>query len=166
MEVAVLEEVAELFASLRDVDEALARFLMLARNSAGSSFGAIYLRDDARGEFQRWHENSETPALHLAVALADAFFAGVDHRVVSLDEARFDGIPAIELSRTGGIHATVGLPMRHGDTLVGVVGLGFPSLAAVPTDKLRLLAALARFPAAAIAHARTQEIADRRARLA
>ena len=166
MEVAVLEEVAEIFASLRDVDEALARFLKLARDSAGSIFGAIYLRDDNHGEFRRWTENSATPSLHLPVALVEGFFAGIDHRVVSLDDAVYDGIPAFELSRAGGIHAALGLPMRHGDTLVGLLGLGFASVDGVPADKLRLLAALARFPASAIAHARTQELVDRRARLA
>ena len=166
VDVAVLEEVAEIFASLRDVDEALARFLTLARTTAGSELGAIYLRDEGRAEFQRWRENGETPALHLPVALVDGFFAGVDHRAVSLDEAGFDDIPAVDLARAHGVHASVGLALRHGDTLVGVLGLGFPSLESVPRDQLRLLAALARFPAAAIAHARTQEIGDRRARLA
>jgi signal transduction histidine kinase len=166
VEVGVLEEVAEIFASLRDVDEALARFLTLARTTAGSIFGAIYLRDDVRGEFCRWQEHDATPSLHLPVALVEAFFAGVAHRTVSLDEPLFDAVPAVVLSRAGGVHATIGLPMRHGDTLVGLLGLGFASLDDIPDDKLRLLAALARFPASAIAHARTQEIADRRARLA
>jgi signal transduction histidine kinase len=166
VEVAVLEAVAEIFASLRDVDEALARFLTMARTTAGSIFGGIYLRDETRGEFCRWQEHDATPSLHLPVAFVEGFFAGVDHLTLSLDEPRFDGVAAVERARAAGIHATIGLPMRHGDALLGLLGLGFASLADVPSDKLRLLAALARFPAAAIAHARTQEIADRRARLA
>jgi signal transduction histidine kinase len=166
VEVAVLEEVAEIFASLRDVDEALARFLTLARSSAGSAFGAIYLRDEARGGFLRWRESAETPSLHLPVALVEGFFAGVDHRSVSLDEARFDGVPAVAAARAGGVRAALGLPMRYGGVLVGAVGLGFPSLDAIPADRLRTLAALARFPAAALDHARTHELGQRRARLA
>ncbi len=166
VEVGVLEEVAEIFASLRDVDEALARFLTLARTSAGSVFGAIYLRDDARNLFLRWHEHAQTPALNLPVELVEAFFAGVDHRVVSLDEPGFDGVAAIERSRAGGIRAALGLPMRARDRLVGLLGLGFPTVDVIPAEKLRTLAALARFPAAAIDHARTQELGAHRARLA
>ena len=166
VEVAVLEEVAEIFASLRDVDSALARFLELVRSVAGTGLnGAIYLRDGGTGNtFLRWRENPETPALHLPAALVEGFFAGVDHRAVSFDEPGFADIPAIARAREGGIHAALGLPMRHGGRVVGLVGLGFPSLDALPAPKLRALAALARFPAAAIEHARTQELVDRRAR--
>ena len=160
MEVAVLEEVAEIFASLRDVDEALARFLTLARTTAGSGFGAIYLRDDARGEFLRWRESDETPELHLPIPLVESYFAGVEHRSVSLDEPRFDGMPAFELSRKGGVHAALGLPMRHGGKLVGMLGLGFPSLDAIPQGELRALAALARFPASAM-YDRVAELGSR-----
>ncbi|HEY2748809.1 MAG TPA: GAF domain-containing protein, partial [Polyangia bacterium] len=165
VEVAVLEEVAEIFASLRDVDGALARFLELARTMAGAGAnGAIYLRDDARGSFARWRERDDTPALDLSVALVEGFFSGVDYRQVDLDEPGYDGVGAIELARTGGVHAALGLAMRHRGRVVGVLGIGFPSLAALPSEKLRALAALARFPAAAIEHARTQELAERRAR--
>jgi signal transduction histidine kinase/GAF domain-containing protein len=166
VEVAVLEEVAEIFASLRDVDAVLARFLALARNASGGNLGAIYLRDDARGEFVRWRESAETPTLNLPAALVEWFFEGIDHRTVALDDPRFDGIAAIELSRKGGVCAAVGLPMRIGARLVGFMGLGFSSVAHIPVDKLPMLSVLARFPAAAIEHARTQAIADRRAHLA
>ena len=166
VEVAVLEEVAEIFASLRDVDAALARFLTLARNAASSNLGAIYLRDEATGEFARWRESAETPTLNLPAALVEWFFEGIEHRIVALDDKRFDGIAAIELSRQGGVCAAVGLPMRSNGRLVGFMGLGFASVADIPTDKLPMLAVLARFPAAAIEHARTQAVADRRAHLA
>jgi signal transduction histidine kinase len=166
IEVAVLEELAEIFASLRDVDVALGRFLELARAIAGSSFGAVYLRDEARGEFRRWSESAETPALHLGIALVEATFAAEASLRVALDDPRFDGVPAIVLSRAGGIHAALGLALRHGDKLVGVLGLGFPSLDVIPEAALRTLVAVARFPAAAIEHARTQELSERRARLA
>ncbi|MCA1664664.1 MAG: hypothetical protein LC659_10410, partial [Myxococcales bacterium] len=69
VEVEVLEELAEIFASLRDVDAALARFLSLARSSAGAPFGAIYLRDDDAGRFCRWGEDASTPTLSLPVEL-------------------------------------------------------------------------------------------------
>ncbi|HEX9104003.1 MAG TPA: GAF domain-containing protein, partial [Polyangia bacterium] len=166
VDVTVLEEVAEIFASLRDVDSALARFLTLARGCAGSSFGAIYLRDEASGAFERWHENADTPPYSLPGELVDRFFAGADYRAVSLDEPFLAGVPAIALALQQGIHAAIGLLMRSRDKPVGVLGLGFPSLDAVPVDKLRALAALARFPAAAIDHARTQQLVEHRARLA
>ena len=165
VEVAVLEEVAEIFASLRDVDDALARFLELARKVAGSGTnGAIYLRDDARGMFMRWQESSATPAFHLPVALVEGFFSGDDYRHVDLDDSGFDGIDAFIRARAGGIHAALGLAMRHRGRIVGVLGIGFGSFDALPREQLRLLAAVARFPAAAIEHARTQALADRRAR--
>ncbi len=166
VEVALLEEVAEIFASLRDVDAALARFLALVRSSAGSTFGAIYLRDDNGRVFNRWLEGADTPPLSLPVEFAESLFDGVEYVALSLDDARFDGAPAIELSRKSGIHAAIGLAMRFRGQLLGILGLGFASLAQVPQDKLRMLAALARFPATAIDHARTQQLADRRARLA
>ena len=166
VEVAVLEEVAEIFASLRDVDAALARFLALVRSSAGSTFGAIYLRDDAAGRFARWRENADTPTLSLPIEFAEAFFAASDSCAVDLDAPHFDNAPAVELSRKGGIHAAIGLAMRFRGKLVGVLGLGFAAITDVPKEKLRMLEALARFPASAIEHARTQELVERRARLA
>jgi len=166
VEVGVLEEVAEIFASLRDVDAALARFLSLVRTSAGSTFGAIYLRDDLGERFARWQENASTPTLSLPVEFAEAFFAAGDSCAVDLDAPQFDGAPAVELSRQGGIHAAIGLAMRFRGKLVGVLGLGFAAMSDVPKEKLRMLEALARFPASAIDHARTQELVERRARLA
>ena len=166
VEVALLEEVAEIFASLRDVDAALARFLALVRTSAGSTFGAIYLRDEAGDCFARWLENAHTPTFSLPTAFAEAFFADADYCTVDLDDARFDAADAVLRSRQGGIHAAIGLAMRFRGKLVGVLGLGFASMAQLPHDKVRMLSALARFPASAIDHARTQELADRRARLA
>jgi signal transduction histidine kinase len=166
VEVEVLEEVAEIFASLRDVDAALARFLSLVRRSAGSTFGAIYLRDDAGGRFARWRENADTPLVSLPTEFAEAFFAAADSCAIDLDAPHFDDAPAVVLSRKGGIHAAIGLAMRFRGKLVGVLGLGFAAMADVPQEKLRTLEALARFPASAIDHARTQELVDRRARLA
>jgi signal transduction histidine kinase/GAF domain-containing protein len=166
VEVGVLEEVAEIFASLRDVDAALVRVLALARKISGNTFGAIYLRDEPRQVFLRWIEGPDTPVLHLPLALVESFFAGVDHRMVDLDDPRFDGIPAVLRSREGGVHGALPLPLRHDGTLVGVLGLGFPSGEPIPEAAVRTLIAVARFPAAAIVLARTQEVGDRRARLA
>ena len=166
IELSVLEEIAEIFASLRDVDAALARFLELVRALSGSSFGAIYLRDEARGQYRRWAESGETPALHLPLALVDRLFEGLTHRALSLDDARFDGLEAVESSRALGFHAALAMPLRHGGALVGVLALGFPSLASIDESKVRTVAAVSRFPAAAIAQARTMEVGARRARLA
>ena len=166
VDVAVLEEVAEIFASLRDVDDALARFLTLVRASAGSTFGAIYLRDEAAGCFARWRENAQTPTFSLPIEFAEAFFAGADSCAVDLDDPRFDAAPAVLLSRQGGIHGAIGLAMRFRGKLLGVLGLGFAAFDDIPQHKLRMLETLARFPASAIDHARAQELADRRARLA
>jgi two-component system phosphate regulon sensor histidine kinase PhoR len=50
--------------------------------------------------------------------------------------------------------------------LVGILGLGYPEKPDPPQSLLRTMSAVARFPAAAVQHARIQEVSDRRARLA
>jgi signal transduction histidine kinase len=166
VEIAVLTRVAEIFASLRDADQALAKFLELARDVAASPLGAIYLRDDARGRFERWREGADTPSAPLPTALVDAVFAGAEHVWVALDEPRFDGVPAFQLARAGGVHAALGLALRHRGALVGVLGLGFAETGPLDEQRLRTLTAIAGFPAAAIEHARASELSERRARLA
>ncbi|MDB4965401.1 MAG: Sensor protein [Myxococcales bacterium] len=165
IDVAVLEEVAEIFASRRDVDSALARFLDLARRIAGCEFGGIYLRDDTRAVFHRWAENRDTPSLHLPRELVEAVFAGVTQRAFNLDDPPLSELPAVQRAYAYNLHGALGLPLRHDDALVGVLALAFPTAATVPEPTLRVLTAVARFPAAAIVHARTQELAARRARL-
>lgn len=162
----ILEDVAEIFASLTDVHCALGRFLALAKRVAGASQGAIYLRNETRAEFARWAELPDTPPLHLPAQLVEAVFAGAAHVSIALDDARFDGVAAIETSRAGGIHGALGLALRHRDKLVGLLGLGFPTVPRLDDELLRTLTAVARFPAAAIEHARTQEANERRARMA
>jgi GAF domain-containing protein len=102
----------------------------------------------------------------LPIALIEATFAGAEHVWVSLDEPHFDGVKAIELARAGGVHAALGLALRHRGALVGVLGLGFAESAPLDERRLRTLTAIAGFPAAAIEHARASELAERRARLA
>src|SRR5262249_55050012 len=78
----------------------------------------------------------------------------------------FLGTRAVEHSHEEGMHGAVGFAIRYGDRLVGLLGLGFPDKPDLPESLLRMMAAVARFPAAAVHHARVQEVADRRARLA
>jgi len=162
----VLERVAEIFASLRDLDTALRRWLDLVRELSRAPMGAIYLRDDARGLFVRWLETPETPQVHLPVEFVEGIFRDQDHGLFSINDPQFLGMRAFEVSLAGGVHHAFGFAMRYGDRVMGVLGLGFPERPELAAATLRTLATVARFPAAAIQHARTQEVADRRARLA
>jgi signal transduction histidine kinase len=58
------------------------------------------------------------------------------------------------------------MALRNRGELVGMLGLGFPSLDSIDPETLRVLASVARFPAAALTHARTRQLSERRARLA
>src|SRR5207302_849822 len=148
-----------------DVDVALQRFLDLARRVAGTTNGAVYLRDDARGVFRRWAENAETPMLDLPRELVEGVFTGVNQRTFNLDAPPLSSLDATQVAYKMGLHGALGLPLRHAEALVGVLALGFPTSAELPELALRTLVAVARFPAAAIVHARTQRLAERRARL-
>jgi signal transduction histidine kinase/transcriptional regulator with GAF, ATPase, and Fis domain len=167
VDVAVLEEIAEIFASLRDVDVVLARFLALARSIAHTPYGAIYLRDEQRRDFRRWPETRGMPEVRLPETLVETVF-GSDRalRTFSLDERWLDVYDPVRVARDAGLHGGIGLTLRYGGELVGVLGLAFPSPLALTPQTIRTLTSVARFPAAAIMHARAQALSDRHARLA
>lgn len=162
----VLERVAQIFASLRDLDTTLRQWLTLVKELSGAPTGGIYLRDEERGLFLRWRENPETPYFHIPIPMVDGMFGAKDYVVLSMNDPRFVGekLDAIDASKAAGMHGAIGFAMRFGDSITGVLGLGFPEKPEVPEALLRTLSTVARFPAAAIQHARTQEVADRRAR--
>jgi two-component system phosphate regulon sensor histidine kinase PhoR len=160
----LLERVAEIFASLRDVDGALHQWLELVRELAGTRFGAIYLREPERGAYRRWLETPETPDLSIPFAMVDSIFADADHRVLELRDTGFVGERAIQSALDARMFGAIGFAMRHERAIVGVLGLGFPERPSIPEPLLRTLATVARFPAAAIHHARLEEVAARRAR--
>jgi signal transduction histidine kinase/GAF domain-containing protein len=165
VEVGVLEEVAEIFASLRDVDTALRRFVELARRIGGTRFGAIYLRDATGELFQRWAESAETPMSAIPSAPVDAEFGGGGHRRLSLADVRLDDLPGVAHGRERGVRSVLAFGMWNAGELVGLLALGFEEEAALDEARIRTLDAVARFPAAAIQQARTREVADRRAHL-
>lgn len=166
MDPVVLEQVAEIFASLPDADTALRKFLALVRDAAGTPWGAVYLRDDARGVFARWREDASTPPLDLPAPLVDSIFAARAHVFLPLREARLAGLAAAEAGLVGGAQATAAFALRHRGLLGGILGLGLAEARPLPEAIMRTLAAVAAFPAAAIEHARTREVNERRARLA
>jgi signal transduction histidine kinase/GAF domain-containing protein len=162
----VLERVAQIFASLRDLDTTLRQWLMLVKELSGAPNGGIYLREEERGLFLRWREAPGTPDLHIPIHVVEGMFGAKDYVVVSMSDPRFTGesMEAVDASKAAGMHGAIGFAMRFGGTITGVLGLGYPHAPEVPEATLRTLATVARFPAAAIQHARTQEVADRRAR--
>jgi two-component system phosphate regulon sensor histidine kinase PhoR len=162
----VLERVAQIFASLRDLDSTLRQWLMLVKELSGAPTGGIYLLDEERGLFLRWREGPDTPDFHIPIPIVEGMFGARDYIVVSMSDPRFVGekLEAVDASKAAGMHGAIGFAMRFGSAITGVLGLGFPGTPEVPEAMLRTLSTVARFPAAAIQHARTQEVADRRAR--
>ena len=165
-EIEILERVAEVFASADNANRALAQFLGLARQVADSPFGAIYLRDETRGVFLRWSEGTDTPQYHLPLGLVDGMFAGKASIEVSLDHPALTDLIAAEAGRQAQLRSALGLPLRYRGVLVGILALAFREDQPVSTTNLRILSAIAGFPASAVEHARTQAATERRARLA
>jgi signal transduction histidine kinase len=161
----IVEEVAEIFATMENLDQALGRFLGLARSIAGSPFGAIYLYDQERSLFARWAEDQNTPSLHLDPRLVKSFLGEGGLKEISLDSPPLDALPAAQLARSGGVHWALALPLFDGQTLMGVLALGLTAPPALSPESRRTLEALARFPSTAIRHAHTRQLLERRANL-
>jgi signal transduction histidine kinase len=165
VDIGILERLAEIFASILDADAVLSQFLALARSVVGSPWGAIYLRDEVRGVYRRWRETADTPLIDLPLAHVEADFAERSHIILELAEKRLDDVEAVRAARGSVVTSTVALALRHRGQLVGVLALGFAGPPQLPEEQLRILKAVAAFPASAIEHARVRELGEHRARL-
>jgi signal transduction histidine kinase len=165
-DVGLLERVADIFASLTDVTVALDRFLDLAAQISNCPRGAVYLRDEAHGEFRRCILRPDDPDQPLPIALVESLFVDGKARLFDLEVPPLSQLPAVQKGLERGVVAALGMPLVHAGVIEGVLGLGLFEKLPVDSEMLRTLTAVGRFPAAAIRQARIQELSDRRARLA
>jgi signal transduction histidine kinase len=161
----LLERVADIFASLTDVSTTLARFLELTLSIADGGRGAVYLRDQVRGRYVRVRFDGTEPALDLPIAVVEGMFPEGKARLFDLSVPPLSELPAVKLALDNGVRGALGLPLIHGGVMEGVLGMGFPEPKPFDEALMRTLTSVARFPAAAIRQARTQELSDRRAKL-
>jgi len=167
VELEAVQRVAEDVISSRDLDEVLARCIDHCRQIADTSSGAIYLRDEPRGVFQRLVARETTDdQMHLPIAQIDAALAGRNYFISDMHDPALAWHPAVQTARARGFRIVLNLGMRWRGQLIGLLLLAWRHEVAIPESTLHTLEALMGYQAAAIENARTRMLLETRARLA
>lgn len=167
VELEAVQRVAEDVLSSRDLDEVLARCVDQCRQLAGTNSGAIYLRDEARGVFQRLiARDTVNDQVHLPIEQIDAALAGRNYFISDMHNAAIAWHPAVQLARARGFRIVLNLGMRWRGQLIGLLILAWRHEVTIPESTLHTLDALMGYQAAAIENARTRLMLETRARLA
>ena len=125
-----MEEVAEIFASLRDVDAALGRSSIWRAHRRPRVTARSISATARAGAFLRWEE-----ARHADLDLP-SFVEALRRRRPLLRLLRRAALHGLRRSRRRRrLNAALGLPMRHGGPLVGVLGLASRSRSIVPGER-------------------------------
>ena len=166
-ELEAVQRVAEDVISSRDLDDVLARCIDHTREMAGTTSGAIYLRDERRGVFQRLiaRETIHDQA-HLPIEQIDAALSGRNYFVADMHDPLIAWHPAVQLARERGFRIVLNLGMRWRGQLTGLLILAWREEVKIPESTLRTLEALMSYLAAAIENAHTRMLLETRARLA
>ncbi len=167
IELEAVQRVAEDVISSRDLDDVLARCIDHCRQLADTASGAIYLRDEARGVFQRTiaRETIDDQA-HLPIAQIDAALTGRSHFIADMHNPVIAWHPAVQTARARGFRIVLNLGMRWRGQLIGLMLLAWRDEVTIPESTLHTLEALMGYQAAAIENARTRMLLETRARLA
>jgi len=167
VELEAVQRVAEDVLSSRDLDEVLARCVDQCRQLAGTNSGAIYLRDQARGVFQRLiARDTVNDQVHLPIEQIDAALAGRNYFISDMHNPVIAWHPAVQLARERGFRIVLNLGMRWRGQLIGLLILAWRHEVTIPESTLHTLDALMGYQAAAIENARTRMLLETRARLA
>ncbi|HEX8952177.1 MAG TPA: GAF domain-containing protein, partial [Polyangia bacterium] len=167
IELEAVQRVAEDVISSRDLDDVLARCIDHTRQMAETTSGAIYLRDEARGVFQRLiaRETIHDQA-HLPIEQIETALAGRTYFVADMHNPVIAWHPAVQVARARGFRIVLNLGMRWRDKLIGLLILAWREEVTIPESTLHTLEALMGYQAAAIENARTRMLLETRARLA
>ena len=167
VELEAVQRVAEDVASSRDLDEVLARCIDHCRQLADTTSGAIYLRDEPRGVFQRTiaRETIHDQA-HLPIEQIDAALTGRNYFVADMENPAIAWHPAVQTARARGFRIVLNLGMRWRGQLIGLLLLAWRREVTIPESTLHTLEAILGYQAAAIESARTRMLLETRARLA
>ncbi|MCU1280174.1 MAG: Sensor protein [bacterium] len=167
VELQAVQRVAEDVISSRDLDDVLARCIDHTREMADTSSGAIYLRDERRGVFQRLiaRETIDDQA-HLPIAQIEGALTGCNYFVADMHNPVIAWHPAVQLARARGFRIVLNLGMRWRGQLIGLLILAWRDEVTIPESTLHTLEALMSYQAAAIENARTRMLLETRARLA
>jgi signal transduction histidine kinase len=167
LELQAVQRVAEDVISSRDLDDVLARCIDHTRQMADTSSGAIYLRDDRRGVFQRLvARETIDDQVHLPVEQIDAALSGRGYFIADMHNPVIAWHPAVQVARARGFRIVLNLGMRWRGHLIGMLLLAWRDEVTIPESTLHTLEALMGYQAAAIENARTRMALETRARLA
>ena len=167
VELEAVQRVAEDVASSRDLDDVLARCIDHCRQLAGTPSGAIYLRDEPRGVFERRiARDTINDQAHLPVEQIDAALTGRNYFIADMDNPAIAWHPAVQLARSRGFRIVLNLGMRWRGQLTGLLLLAWRHEVTIPESTLHTLEAILGYQAAAIEGARTRMLLETRARLA
>lgn len=166
-ELQTIQRVAEDVISSRDLDDVLSRCIDHTRELARTPSGAIYLRDERRGIFDRLvARETLNDQAHLPIEQIDAALTGRNYFVADLDNPAISWHPAVTVARARGFRVSLNLGMRWRGQLLGLLVLAWREPITIPDSTLRTLDALMGYLAAAIENARTLALLQLRARLA
>jgi signal transduction histidine kinase/transcriptional regulator with GAF, ATPase, and Fis domain len=167
VELQAVQRVAEDVISSRDLDDVLARCIDHTRQMADTTSGAIYLRDERRGVFQRLiaRETVDDQA-HLPIEQIETALTGRNYFVADLHNPVIAWHPAVQIARARGFRIVLNLGMRWRGRLIGLLILAWRREVTIPESTLHTLEALMGYQAAAIENARTRMLLETRARLA
>lgn len=167
VELEAVQRVAEDVISSRDLDDVLARCIDQCRQLADTASGAIYLRDEARGVFQRLVARETTnDQVHLPIEQIDAALAGRNYFISDMHNPALAWHPAVQTARARGFRIVLNLGMRWRGQVIGLLLLAWRHEVTIPPSTLLTLEALMGYQAAAIENARTRMLLETRARLA
>lgn len=167
VELEAVQRVAEDVISSRDLDDVLARCIDQCRQLADTPSGAIYLRDEARGVFQRLVARETTnDQMHLPIEQIDAALAGRNYFISDMHNPALAWHPAVQTARARGFRIVLNLGMRWRGQVIGLLLLAWRHEVTIPPSTLLTLEALMGYQAAAIENARTRMLLETRARLA
>jgi len=167
LELQAVQRVAEDVISSRDLDDVLARCIDHTRQMADTTSGAIYLRDERRGVFERLiaRETIDDQA-HLPIDQIDAALAGRNYFIADMHNPVIAWHPAVQVARARGFRIVLNLGMRWRGSLMGLLILAWRDEVTIPESTLHTLEALMSYQAAAIENARARMLLETRARLA